>query len=72
MVVRSKQDVSFELNQVVVEGLNRLQVQVVGGCVENQTVGVLQLHTCYHTAHLLTTAEHAHLLLDILVLEEHH
>ena len=71
MVVRGKQDVAFELYQIVVESLDGFQVQVVGWRIENQTVGVLQLHTRNHTTHLLATAEYTNLLLDVFVLEQH-
>ena len=71
MVVRSKEDIALELNQVVVESLNRFQIEVVGRCVENQTVGILQLHTSNHTTHLLTTREHVDMLQHIFFLEKH-
>ena len=44
---------------------------MVGRRVENEAVGVLQLHSCYHASHLLATTEHVHLLLHVLILEEH-
>ena len=71
MVVRGKQDVALERDEVVVEGLNAFQVQVVGGSVQNQTVGILQLHTGDHTTHLLTTGEHIHMFQHVLFLEQH-
>ena len=46
------------------------KVCVLSG-VENQAVGVLQLHACNHTTHLLTTGEYTDFLLNILVLEQH-
>ena len=58
MVVRSKEDVTLELHEVIVESLNALQVEVVRGSVEDEAVGVLQLHTGNHAAHLLTSREH--------------
>ena len=71
MVVGAEEDVSLEADQVVVERLDALQVEVVGRRVENQTVGVLQLHTCNHAAHLLASGEHVHLLFNLFLLEEH-
>ena len=68
---RAIENGALERDEVIVESLNRLQIQVVGWCIQNQTVGIFQLHTGYHTTHLLTSAEHADLLLDVLVLEEH-
>ena len=71
MVVTGKDDITLKLHQVVVEGLDAFEVEMVGGSVENEAVGIFELHSCNHTSHLLTTAEHVHLLLHILVLEEH-
>ena len=71
MVVAGEDDVALKLNQVVVESLDGLQVQVVGGRVEDEAVGVLELHTGYHAAHLLAAGEYVHLLLHLLLLEEH-
>ena len=44
---------------------------MVGGCVEDEAVGVLELHTCYHAAHLLASREHVDLFLHFFLLEEH-
>ena len=44
---------------------------MVGRGVENEAVGVFQLHASYHTAHLLTSREHIHLLHHVFVFEEH-
>ena len=71
MVVRCKQNVTLKLNQVVVECLNRLQIQVVGWGVEDKSVSILKLHTSNHTAHLLTSREYVNVLQHILLLEEH-
>ena len=71
VVVRAEQDVTLEELEVVVESLDALQVEVVRGCVENETVRVLQLHAGYHTAYLFTSGKHVHLLQDLLAGEEH-
>ena len=55
MVVAREQNITLELHQVVVESLDAFKVKVVGGSVEYKTVGVLELHTCNHTTHLLTS-----------------
>ena len=41
VVVAGEEDVALEELEVVVEGLNALEVEVVGGCVEDEAVGVL-------------------------------
>ena len=71
MVMRSKDDITLKLYQVIVKSLDTLQIQMVRRRIENQTVGILQLHPGNHTTHLLTAGQHTHLLLDILILEEH-
>ena len=55
VVVAGEENVALECHQVVVESLDAFQVQVVGWGVENQAVGVLQLHSGYHTSHLLAS-----------------
>ena len=55
VVVGSKEYIALEGNEVVIEGLNGLQVKVVGRRIENETVGILELHTRNHTPHLLAT-----------------
>lgn len=71
VVVAGEEDVAAIELEVVVEGLDALHVQVVGGGIEDQAVGAGKLHTGYHAAHLLATGEDGHFLQDILVLEEH-
>ena len=44
---------------------------MVGRRVEDQAVGVLQLHARDHTTHLLASREHVDLLLHLLLAEEH-
>ena len=71
MVMAGEEDIAFERHEVVVECLDTLQVKVVGRCVENEAVGVLQLHAGYHTAHLFTAGEHVHFLLHLFLLKQH-
>ena len=70
-IVGGEEDIALESHEVVVQSLNRLQVEVVRRCVEDEAVGVLQLHPRNHTAHLLAAGEHVHFLLHILLAEEH-
>ena len=44
---------------------------MVGRSIQNQTVGILQLHTGNHTTHLLTSGEYIHLLQHLLAAKEH-
>ena len=71
MVVRCEEDVAAEALQVVVECLNRLHVEVVGGRVEDETVGIAQLHAGDHATHLFTSREDVDLLENFFVFEEH-
>ena len=71
MVVAGEEDVALEKLEVVVEGLYAFEVEVVRGRVEDEAVGVLELHTCYHAAHLLTTREDVDLLQHFFSREEH-
>ena len=71
MVVRSEEDVAAEALQVVVECLNRLHVEVVSRRVEDETVGIAQLHAGDHATHLFTSGEDVDLLENFFVLEEH-
>ena len=66
-----EEDVTLEAFKVIVEGLDRLHVKVVGRRVENQAVGIAQLHTGNHTTHLFPPRKHVDLLEDFLVFEEH-
>ena len=50
VVVAGEEDVALEELKVVVEGLYAFEVEVVRGRVQNQAVGILQLHSRYHTA----------------------
>ena len=55
MVVAAEEDVAFVELQIVVECLDALKVEVVGGGIEDEAVGILELHTGYHTAHFFTS-----------------
>ena len=69
--MRRHQDDALEVDECVVESLNRLQVQVVGGRVEYHTVGVLEHHTGNHAAHFFTAGEDIGLLENLLAGEKH-
>ena len=55
VVVVGEEDVALEELEVVVEGLDAFEVEVVRRRVEDKAVGVLELHTGYHAAHLLAS-----------------
>ena len=63
--------ITLERDQVIVESLDALKVEVVGGRVEDKTVGVLQLHSRNHATHLLASGEHIDFLLDFFLTEKH-
>ena len=71
MVVTGEEDVALIVHQRVVEGLDRLEVEVVCGRVEDERVGIAEHHARDHAAHLLAAGEDAHLLLELLAGEEH-
>lgn len=52
VVVAGEQNVALEGDKVVVQCLDRLQVEMVGRRVEDETVGILQLHAGNHQTHL--------------------
>ena len=54
VVVRSEKYITLVELQVVVERLDRFQVQVVGWSVKNQAVRITELHAGNHTTHLFT------------------
>ena len=66
MVVARQQHVALEGLQGIVEGLYRLEVEVVGGRIEHQGVGICHHHAGYHTAHLLASREYRGLLEHLL------
>ena len=69
--MRREEDISFVRLQVVVERLDRFQVQMVGRSVQNEAVGIAQLHTGNHTTHLLTSREYAYFLQHLFAGEKH-
>ena len=71
VVVTAEENVAFIELQVVVECLDALEVEMVGGGVEDKAVGILQLHAGNHTTHLLATREDIGLLQHLLATEEH-
>ena len=71
VVVGGHQHVALDRLQAVVQSGDGLQVQVVGGLVQQQHVGPGQHHAGEHAPHLLTTGEHLHGLEDVVAGEEH-
>ena len=69
--MRRKQDVSSIRFQVVVECLDRFQIQVVGRSIQNQTVCIFELHSGNHTTHLFTSGKHIHFLQHLFAREQH-
>ena len=69
--MRREEDISPVRLQVVVECLNRFQVQMVGRSVQNEAVGIAQLHTGNHTTHLFTSGEYAYFLQHLFAGEKH-
>ena len=45
VVMRREEDITFVSLQIVIECLNRLQVEMIGRSIENQTVGICLLYT---------------------------
>ena len=71
VVVTAEEHIALVELQVVVECLDALEVEMVGGCVEDEAVGILQLHAGNHTTHLLASGEDIGLLQHLLATEEH-
>jgi len=71
MVVTAEEDIAFIQFQIIVECLDALEVEVVGGGIEDKAVGILQLHAGNHATHLLATGEDIGFLQDLLTTEEH-
>ena len=69
--MRRKQDVSSIRFQVVVECLDRFQIQVVGRSIQNEAVCPPELHTGNHTTHFFTSGKYAHFLQYFLTGEQH-
>ena len=71
MVMAGEEDVALEGLERIVERLDRLQVKVVRGAVEDERICILEHHTRDHAAHLLTPREDGSALEDLLTREEH-
>ena len=71
MVMRRKEYITLIKFQVVVECLDRFQIEVVSWCIKNQAVGISELHTCNHTTHLLTPRKDICLLQHFFSAEQH-
>ena len=71
VVVAAEEDIAFVEFQVVIERLDALKVEVVGGGVEDKTVGILQLHTGNHATHLFATREDIGFLQYLLATKKH-
>ena len=57
MVMAGEEDVALEGLERIIERLDRLQVKVVRGAIEDEHIRILEHHTRDHTAHLLTPRE---------------
>ena len=62
MVVAVEQHHAGEVYQGFVQAGDGLQVQVVGGLVQNQAIGAAEHQLGEHTAHLLPSGKHLHWL----------
>ena len=71
MVMAGEEDIALEGLERVVEGLDGLEVEVVGRAVEDERIGVLEHHARDHTAHLLAPREDRGALEDLFAREEH-
>ena len=69
--MRREEDITFVSLQIVIECLNRLQVEMIGRSIENQTVGIAQLHTGNHTTHLLASRKNTNFFQYFLTGEKH-
>ena len=61
----------FDKVQAVVEGGDRLHIQMVGGLVQNQAVGSADHHLGQKATHLLSSGKHLYLFHAILAGKEH-
>ena len=57
MVMAGEEDVPLEGLERIIERLDRLEVKVVRGAIEDEHIRILEHHTRDHTAHLLTPRE---------------
>ena len=65
MVMGGKEDNTLEaLIRPLLQGGDGLQIQVVGGLVQQQHIGAGQHHAREHAAHLFTAGEDLHRLVD--------
>ena len=71
MVMAGEEDVALEGLERIIERLDRLQVKVVRGAVEDEYIGILEHHARDHAAHLLTPREDRGTLEDLFAREEH-
>ena len=70
-VLTRKENVALEVIKTFIDCGDRLQIQMVGGLIEDQNVGAEEHHTGEHTAHLLTTGKNVNGLEDCFAGEEH-
>jgi hypothetical protein len=71
MVVRGHNDIARIGFHIVVESLNRFHVQMVGGMVEHNQVGILEHHTGNHAAHFFASRKHSAFFVDVVAREKH-
>ena len=71
VIVGSEENHVGELDQAIVEGRDRLQVQMIGGFVQNEDVGPAEHHARQHAAHPLAAGEDVGFLQGFFAGEEH-
>ena len=71
MVMGGKEDIALKVDEPVVEGGDRFQIQVVGGLVQKKDVGARQHHLGEHAAHLLAAGEDLDRFECLVPREEH-
>ena len=71
VVVAGKQHHALEINEAVVDGSNRLQVQVVCRLIHHQHIGAKKHHPREHTPYLLAAGEDLDRLEDVVTREQH-
>ena len=69
--MRRHQDVTLEFHEGVVEGLDRLKVEVVGRGVEHHDIGIAYHHAGDHAPNLFASRKHIGLFKDLLSRKEH-
>lgn len=55
VVMRCKDDGAWEVDQSVVKGCNRFEVEVVGGLIEDEEVGSFDHDARKHATHLFSS-----------------